>query len=112
MGPMTNDEPTQEKEPSPEELQEIDAGMRRNLYLLGRTLFEKYRITHNVPENHRIRSFLVSASTSYVTARSVERQEALMNQMHKESERMTRLTRWVTILTGAVLVLPCFKSFY
>ena len=101
--------PISQKEPTPEELQQIDAGMRRNLYLLGRMLFEKYQITHEVPKDRSIRGFLVNTSTSYITARSVERQEVLMNQMHEESERMTSLTRWVTCLTAAVLVVAVLQ---
>ena len=113
---MTEPEPTEEKEPTPEELQSIDTAMRRNLHLLGRTLFKQYQITHGVPEDGNTRARLLNMSASYSIARSVERQEALMNQMHgtvsqmqKESERMTNLTTWVTRLTASVLVVAVLQ---
>ena len=113
---MTEPEPTEEKEPTPKELQEIDNAMRRNLHLLGRGLFKKYRITHGVPSQRDIQAFLLNMAASYSTARSVERQEALMNQMHgtmnqmhEESERMTSLTRCIKIMTGAVLMVAVLQ---
>ena len=84
--------PVPEKEPTAEELQDIDTAMKRNLHLLGRTLFKCYQITAEVPKGTKMCALLLDMSAPYSTARSVQRQEGLMNQMQKDSERMTRLT--------------------
>ena len=107
---MTEPEQTQEEELTAEKLEEIDAGIRRKLYLFGRMLSEEYQMTHKVPEDNNTRGFLLNMFASYSTARSVERQEVLVKQMHEESERMTSLTRCIKIMTGAVLVVAVFQA--
>ena len=109
---MREPEPTEQKKLTAEDLQKIDAEIRRKLYLFGTMLSEEYQMTHKVPKDNETRAFLLNMFASYSTARSVERQEGLMNQMHgtmnqmhRESERMTHLTRHIKILTVTVVIL-------
>ena len=99
---MTEPEPAEEKEPTSQELEQTDAEVSRGLHLLGRILFKKYRLTRGVPEARDMRAFLLNIYTSYSMARSVERQEALTKDMHKQSTRMSWLTVAILILTAAV----------
>ena len=55
---------------------------------------------------------LPAAFSAYCIMRSTDRQEILMNEMHQGSLRMeqqskvmVRLTRWIMVLTAAVVVL-------
>ena len=106
---MTEPEPTQEKELTVEELEEIDAGIRRKVYIFGRMLCDNYRLDHGVPKDDKKRALLLNMFASYSTARSVERQEVLMKDMRKESKRMTWLTWAVVILTAVVLVVAVLQ---
>ena len=94
-----------------EERQEIDARMRRILLLSTKGLNKRHK-NDSDSQIEKDAYFLSKVSVSWNLFASGERQEALMNKMQKDSERMTCLISGITILSVAVVVLSAIQVWW
>ena len=107
---MTDNTTNPQELPLPKEQEDIDVEISKALHSLGEKLKDRSEVAQKEDMSHRDLSFWLNAYVPYGLLRSTERQEKLIKNMQKDSKAMTSLTRWVMILTVAVLVVAVIQA--
>lgn len=97
---------------SDEELQKIDLIMKRTLLLAGKSFAKTYDPKQDVPSDRSMLTFLLSMTIPWNIFRAVERQEAVIKRMDRQSWWMTALTVAIAVMTVAVVALSAVQVWW